>query len=63
MSSDEMTLLFYNGLYFPKMKELLERYKILENLNVEDIIDQSHAALYKTPLKSRSILDLESFKE
>jgi hypothetical protein len=56
LSSSEMYLLFYNGLCFPKMKALVEKYKILENLAVEDLgFHQSHASLYPAiTLKKRS---------
>ncbi|OSZ78762.1 hypothetical protein CAP35_11090 [Chitinophagaceae bacterium IBVUCB1] len=39
MSSGELLLLFYNALFFPKMKEMIYRYKLLDGLNVEDLLN------------------------
>lgn len=53
MSSAELFLLFYNCLCFPKMKECVEYYDLLENLPFEDLIEEGHKAFYAKGLKSR----------
>ena len=53
MSSDELYLLFYNGVCFPKMKGFIEKYDLLENLAYEDLMSEDHRRLYKRELKSR----------
>ncbi len=52
MSSDELFVLFYNQLKFPKMGKLVEDYNVLENLAFEDLIIESHKEFYKKSLKS-----------
>lgn len=46
MSQQELFLLFYNALFFKKMKKLVQYYGIIENLNREDLlypdIDSKH---------------------
>lgn len=39
MSGDELFLLFYNGLFFPKMKKILHHYDFLENLSSDDLLN------------------------
>lgn len=54
MSVPEMFLIYYNCSVFPKLKRLVVKYNILENLNKEDLIDISHADLVpEIHLKSR----------
>jgi hypothetical protein len=40
MSSVELFQLFYNALFYPKMKALIHRYDFLENLNADDLLDK-----------------------
>lgn len=42
MSTKEMLMVFYNSFTFPKLKDLLIRYNLLENLTVENLIDENH---------------------
>lgn len=42
MSSSELVLLFYNALFFPKMKRFLYHYDLIENLSTEDLLDPVH---------------------
>lgn len=55
MSSSEQFLLFYNGLCYPKMKNLILKYNMLENLSKEDLADsERHYNLYEgIELKTR----------
>ncbi|WP_299988811.1 putative phage abortive infection protein [uncultured Pontibacter sp.] len=39
MNSNELFLLFYNSLFFPKLKNLLYHFNFLENLNTDDLLD------------------------
>ena len=39
MTTSELFLVYYNGLFFPKMKKLLHHYSFLENLNSDDLLD------------------------
>lgn len=39
MSGDELFLLFYNGLFFSKMKKILHHYDFLENLSSDDLLN------------------------
>lgn len=55
MSTSELFLLFYNSLCFPRMKELVVHYNLLENLPLEDLIEEEHEQLYGKELKSRAI--------
>lgn len=38
MSSTELLLLFYNALFFPKSKKLVQYYNLVENLNLDDLL-------------------------
>lgn len=38
MSSTELLLLFYNALFFPKSKKLVQYYDLVENLNLDDLL-------------------------
>lgn len=42
MSTPEMFLLYYNCLRFPKMKSLVIKYNVLENLVIKDLITEEH---------------------
>lgn len=55
MSSAELFLLFYNGIGFEKMKGKIEKYKLVENLCQEDLVNcDKHKCLYNNiKLKSR----------
>lgn len=53
MTLAELFLTFYNGLYFPKMKLLLEEYDIVKNFYVDDLLNIGHEIYYKTKLKYR----------
>ena len=55
MSTPELFLLFYNCYKFPKLKRLVVKFNILENLNVEDLISTSHN-IDDVKLKSRKIV-------
>lgn len=50
LSSIEKFLLFYGGLYFPEMKEYLEKYNLFTGLTLEDLIDDKHQRFYKWEL-------------
>lgn len=39
MSATELLLLFYNCLYFNKMKRLVQYYKIIESLSLDDLLN------------------------
>lgn len=54
LSSSELFHLFYNGLCFPKMYELIQNYNLLRNLASEDLADGAHIDLYgANSLKTR----------
>jgi len=54
MSSYELMLLFYNILYFPKTRDLVIKYKMLDNLALEDLIDNcDHSEKTGITLKKR----------
>lgn len=42
MSIEELLVIFYNSFCFPKMKGMLIKYNLLENLNVENLIKPEH---------------------
>lgn len=51
MSIPELFLLYYNCLIFPKMKELIIRFNLLENLYEQDLINKIHI---QTDIKLKS---------
>lgn len=53
MSSYELALLYYNALCFPNSLRLIQKYNLLENLAVEDLIDNSHYDENVIKLKNR----------
>lgn len=55
MSTKEMLMVFYNSFSFPKLRELLIRYNLLENLTVENLIDFSHNCIEGYHLKHQKI--------
>lgn len=55
MSTPEMFLLYYNCYRFPKLKRLIIKFNILENLNIQDLISIEHK-IEKINLKSRKII-------
>lgn len=55
MSTKEMLMVFYNSFSFPKLRELLIRYNLLENLTVENLIAPSHNCIEGYHLKKQLI--------
>lgn len=55
MSSNELLLLYYNIFSFPKTKELVIRYNIIENLTLESLIAPQHHCDDRIKLKMRSV--------
>ena len=53
MSSEELLMLFYNSFCFPKTKELIIKYNLLENLNIENLIKPEHNCIEGFALKHR----------
>lgn len=52
LSASEMIIIFYNGICFPKMKELIEKFNLLENLRPHSLADmEKHKDLYSFELK------------
>ena len=56
MSSNELMLLFYDSLHFPKMMELVKRYNMLDNLAIDDLINESHNCVEGITLRDRKTL-------
>ncbi len=70
MSSSELVALYYNMLLFPKANALYAKYNVFENLNVENLIDKSHATFFpnirlksEDDLKSRFLTEDEMINE
>lgn len=59
ISSSELVILYYNMLLFPKASSLYAKYNIFENLNIESLIDKSHATFFPD-IKLKSEDDLKS---
>ena len=55
MSTKEMLMVFYNSFSFPKLRELLIKYNLLENLTVENLIAPSHNCIDGYHLKKQLI--------
>lgn len=51
MSTRELLMVFYNSFSFPKLRDLLIRYNLLENLTIENLIDKSHNCIVGYHLK------------
>lgn len=63
MSSDELTITYYNAFAFPNLFTLIEKYDFLENLTLEDLIDPSHYINKNIKIKSRmELINLDKFK-
>lgn len=63
MSSDELTITYYNAFAFPNLFALIEKYDFLENLTQEDLIDTSHYINKNIKIKSRrELINLDKFK-
>lgn len=52
MSSSELVLLFYNSLIFEKMKKFVNKYKLTQNLVIENLMDESHKDFISFEMKS-----------
>jgi len=52
MATPELFLLFYNLLFFNKLKKEIIKYNILENLYIEDLLDPKHKEIVGINLKS-----------
>ncbi|MBU1098510.1 MAG: putative phage abortive infection protein [Bacteroidetes bacterium] len=46
LSSDELLVLFFNGLCFKNMKKYLHQFDFLENLPIEDLFNTNHVKIY-----------------
>ena len=53
MSTNEMLMVFYNSFSFPKLKRLVIKYRILENLTIENLISQEHCCIEEFNMKHR----------
>lgn len=53
MSTLELFLVFYNSFSFPKLRKLLAKYNILENLTEENLIDKKHNCIREYHLKNQ----------
>lgn len=51
MSTRELLMVFYNSFSFPKLRDLLIKYNLLENLTIENLIDKSHNCIFDYHLK------------
>ena len=51
MSTRELLMVFYNSFSFPKLRDLLIKYNLLENLTVENLIDKNHNCIIDYHLK------------
>ncbi|MCA9906554.1 MAG: hypothetical protein KC547_22020 [Anaerolineae bacterium] len=58
MAYSELFLLFYNMQYYPKMKAIVEKYDLLENLPAEWLLRPEHTELYAHDLKGLSHLEI-----
>ncbi len=46
LSTDELLIMFFNGICFKNMGKLLHKYNFLENLPIEDLLDKTHVTMY-----------------
>lgn len=53
MSTRELLMIFYNSFSFPKLKEMLIKYNILENLTIENLINPNHNCIEEYNLKKQ----------
>lgn len=56
MSNSELFLLFYHGLIFPNIKEVIQEYKFVGQLPVEELLDKDHEKYYSFSFKQKSKL-------
>jgi hypothetical protein len=56
MSIDELLILFYECFSFPKMKELVIHYDLLENLTIQNLIKKEHNCEPRMRLKDKNDL-------
>ena len=47
LTTSELCILFYNALLFPKAEYLFVRYKLFDNLLIENLLSRKHAELMK----------------
>ncbi|MBF8964292.1 hypothetical protein I0P70_13640 [Pontibacter sp. FD36] len=62
MNSTELFLLFYNSLFFPKMKRLLYHFDFLENLNSDDLLDPDNDKLFYNDLEVNGEIEYYAIK-
>lgn len=55
MSASELFVLFYNGLIFPKVEYFINKYDLIENLSINDLMKTEHIAFYKCKMKFRNL--------
>lgn len=53
LSSYEMSLLFYNVIFFEKMKKLVQMFNFLENFSDDGLIEKDHKSFYKVKISNR----------
>ena len=51
MSTRELLMVFYNSFSFPKLRDLLIKYNLLENLTIENLVDKRHNCIFDYHLK------------
>lgn len=51
MSTRELLMVFYNSFSFPKLRDLLIKYNLLENLTIENLVDKRHNCIIDYHLK------------
>lgn len=56
MSTYELALCFYNGLIFKRAKFLYQYYDFLENVNKEELLDETDTEFYKNPIKINDVI-------
>lgn len=62
LSRDELLWLFYNGLFFDKLKDLMEKYALLKNIR-EDLTSQSIESRQADKMADYYLLITESIEE
>jgi hypothetical protein len=62
MSIDELLILFYECFSFPKMKQLVIHYNLLENLTIQNLIKKEHNCEPKMRLKNKNDLFTDMVK-
>lgn len=56
MSFSELFVLFYDGQLFEKMQKYINKYCLIENLPIEDLIDVKHKEFYECKMKTMAKL-------